>query len=138
MRRAQVAPLFARVPPQTYGGTEIVSLLAEKLVGRGHDVTLFATGGARTQARLRPVRPCGLYETWAQSGYWKPEYAHLAGAVEALRDSSEYDLVHFNMGTFSVPLADLARVPTVHSMPSPLGAEDLWTLDRFPNATVTA
>lgn len=139
MRIAQVAPLFARVPPETYGGTErVVSLLTEELVRRGHDVTLFATADARTKARLRPIRECGLYESWADGGYWKPEYAHLASAVEALRDSAEFDVIHFHMGTFSVPLADLARVPTIHSMPSPLGAEDLWTLERFPKATVTA
>jgi glycosyltransferase involved in cell wall biosynthesis len=139
MRIAQVAPLFARVPPETYGGTErVVSFLTEELVRRGHDVTLFATADARTKARLRPILNCSLYDTWAQSGYWKPEYAHLASAAEALRDSGEFDLVHFHMGTFSIPLAALARVPTIHSLPSPLGAEDLWTLDRFPEATVTA
>lgn len=44
MRIAQVAPLGERVPPLTYGGTElVVGLLTNELVQRGHDVTLFAT-----------------------------------------------------------------------------------------------
>ena len=42
MRIAQVAPLYERVPPKLYGGTErIVSYLTEELVKQGHDVTLF-------------------------------------------------------------------------------------------------
>src|SRR5438045_1515249 len=53
MRIAQVAPLFERVPPDQYGGTErVVSYLTEELVARGHTVTLFASGDSVTQARL--------------------------------------------------------------------------------------
>jgi len=41
MRIAQIAPLWERVPPTGYGGTElIVGLLTDELVRRGHDVTL--------------------------------------------------------------------------------------------------
>ena len=55
MRIAQVAPLYERVPPLLYGGTErVVSYLTEELVRQGHDVTLFASGDSRTQARLVP------------------------------------------------------------------------------------
>jgi hypothetical protein len=44
MRIAQIAPLFERVPPRLYGGSErIVSYLTEELVRQGHDVTLFAS-----------------------------------------------------------------------------------------------
>jgi hypothetical protein len=45
LRIAQVAPLFERLPPQLYGGTErVVSYLTEDLVRQGHAVTLFASG----------------------------------------------------------------------------------------------
>ena len=58
MRIAQLAPTFERVPPRTYGGTElVVGLITEELVARGHDVTLFASGDSRTRARLRSVTP---------------------------------------------------------------------------------
>ena len=57
MRIAQVAPLYERVPPLYYGGTErIVSYLTEELVDQGHEVTLFASGDSLTQAKL--VSPC--------------------------------------------------------------------------------
>lgn len=56
MRIAQVAPLFERVPPRLYGGTErIVAYLTDELLALGHDVTLFASGDSITKARLFPV-----------------------------------------------------------------------------------
>ena len=59
MRIAQIAPLYERVPPRLYGGTErVVSYLSEELVRLGHDVTLFASGDSKTSARL--VRCCEM------------------------------------------------------------------------------
>src|SRR5262249_6238056 len=63
MRIAQVAPLFASVPPRRYGGTErVVSWLTEELVRKGHEVTLFASGDSVTKARLVPVCPRALWQ----------------------------------------------------------------------------
>lgn len=56
MRIAQIAPLWERVPPLGYGGTElVVSLLTDELVRRGHEVTLFASGDSITLAKLQSV-----------------------------------------------------------------------------------
>ena len=53
LRIAQVAPLYESVPPELYGGTElVVSELTEGLIRRGHDVVLFASGDSTTRARL--------------------------------------------------------------------------------------
>jgi glycosyltransferase involved in cell wall biosynthesis len=53
MRIAQIAPPWLAVPPKGYGGIEwVVSLLADGLVERGHEVTLFATGDSSTKATL--------------------------------------------------------------------------------------
>src|ERR1043166_6947334 len=57
MRIAQVAPLYERVPPEQYGGTErVVSYLTEELVRLGHAVPLFASGDSIPRARL--IAPC--------------------------------------------------------------------------------
>ena len=61
MRIAQIAPLYERIPPKLYGGTErTVSYITEELVRRGHDVTLFAAGDAETSATLHPACPQAL------------------------------------------------------------------------------
>ena len=58
LRIAQIAPLYERIPPKLYGGTErVVSYITEELVRRGHDVTLFAAGDAQTSAILHPACP---------------------------------------------------------------------------------
>ena len=53
MKIAQIAPPWFAVPPTGYGGIElVVAILADGLAERGHDVTLFASGGSRTKATL--------------------------------------------------------------------------------------
>jgi glycosyltransferase involved in cell wall biosynthesis len=54
MKIAIISTPFLATPPQLYGGTELmVHELAEGLVERGHDVTVFATGDSRTSGELR-------------------------------------------------------------------------------------
>src|ERR1700738_5648122 len=61
LRIAQIAPLYERVPPKLYGGSErVVSYITEELVRRGHDVTLFASGDSLTSGRLAPGCPQAL------------------------------------------------------------------------------
>jgi len=53
VRIALLAPAWFAVPPVRYGGIEwVVSHLADGLVERGHDVTLFAAGDSKTKAKL--------------------------------------------------------------------------------------
>ena len=61
MRIAQIAPLYEAVPPRLYGGTErIVAHLTDALVALGHDVTLFASAEAHTQAKLVACRDLAI------------------------------------------------------------------------------
>jgi len=65
LRIAQVAPLWTRIPPATYGGIEVLmKLLIDDLVAQGHDVTLFGSGDCFTDARLHPVTELNLTETF--------------------------------------------------------------------------
>ena len=48
LKIAQIAPMWFSVPPKKYGGTEkIISFLTEKLIEKGHKVTLFASGDSK-------------------------------------------------------------------------------------------
>src|SRR2546428_14029018 len=63
LRVAMLAPISWRVPPRHYGPWEqFASLLTEGLVGRGVDVTLFATADSLTRARLLGAAPTGYSE----------------------------------------------------------------------------
>src|SRR5947199_2079981 len=96
MRIGIVAPVWIAVPPEGYGGIElVVSLLTEELVARGHDVTLFASGDSRTKATLRAA-----YETAPTNRIWEaePEAAHVGQAYKFAAASYEagegFDLIH--------------------------------------------
>ena len=68
-RVALLAPIGRPTPPVGYGPWEQVAYdIAEGLVARGLDVTLFATGNSRTRAHLDYVVPVGIDEDPALDG----------------------------------------------------------------------
>jgi glycosyltransferase involved in cell wall biosynthesis len=112
---AQVAPLWEPVPPAGYGGTErIVSYLAEELVQRGHDVTLFASGDSRTSARLVPVVDTALRLAGASPDAGFAHHVRLLARV--FRDAASFDLIHCHTDYLALPFSWLVRTPTVHTI----------------------
>jgi glycosyltransferase involved in cell wall biosynthesis len=115
MRIAEVAPLFERVPPALYGGTErVVAYLTDELVAQGHDVTLFASGDSRTTAALVPVSPRALRLDPACRDHlaWHVLMTELVAA-----HAEVFDIVHFHIGFIHFPLVrrlDVAHVTTLH------------------------
>src|SRR6476646_7308412 len=111
MRIAQVAPLYERVPPMTYGGTErVVSYLTEELVRQGHDVTLFASGDSITTARLRA--PCER-ATRLDPVCQDPLARHILMLGAVYEQADEFDIIHSHTDYLCLPLARLCRVPTL-------------------------
>ena len=114
MRIAQVAPLWERVPPPTYGGIElVVGLLTDELVKRGHDVTLFAAGDSITLAKLTSVHPQALRldPTVQERGIYD-----LLQLAQVYDRAAEFDLIHSHMGCAALPYARLTKTPTVHTL----------------------
>jgi glycosyltransferase involved in cell wall biosynthesis len=128
MRIAQVAPLYERVPPRLYGGTErIVSYLTEELVRKGHDVTLFASGDSITQAEL--VAPC---ETALRLN---PNVAdaipyHIVMLDQILERADEFDVIHFHLDLFHFPAARRLRTPNLTTLHGRLDLPDLQPFYR--------
>lgn len=103
MRIAQLAPLIESVPPNGYGGSElVVSLLTEELVKRGHEVTLFASADSTTQARLIPCAPEGLRRA---EGIAPTRWAayDLRSLLEVERMQKKFDIIHNHLGCISLP-----------------------------------
>jgi glycosyltransferase involved in cell wall biosynthesis len=111
---ALLGPIAWRTPPRHYGPWEqVTSLLAEGLVARGVDVTLFATLDSLTSARLEGVSATGYAETPELDGrVW--EALHVAHAFER---SADFDLVHSHLDWLPLAFAHACRAPlltTIH------------------------
>src|SRR5262245_7235068 len=126
MRIAQIAPLYESVPPHGYGGTErVVSYLTEELVAGGHDVTLFASGDSRTQARLVPASPEPLR---LSSPPTDPLIPHIIMLERALAGAGEFDVIHAHVDAICLPFARRSPVPVVSTLHGRLDLEELVPL----------
>jgi glycosyltransferase involved in cell wall biosynthesis len=118
MRIAQIAPPWFAVPPQGYGGIElVVALLADGFAARGHDVTLFASGGSETKANLvsplaDPPDPALLGNVW---------YDTLHAVASYLAIGDEFDVVHDHSGIIGPAMGALRRdhPPVFHTLHGP-------------------
>ena len=118
-RVAILSPVAWRTPPRQYGAWETVaSNLAEGLVARGWDVTLFASGDSVTTARLHAVVPRG-YEEDRSVDPKVAEYLHIP---EVFEHADEFDLIHSHYDFMALAYTRLVRTPvvtTIHGFSSP-------------------
>ena len=139
LRIALVPPLWARVAPATQGGVEyIVYLLAEELVRRGHEVTVFTSGDSPTMARIEALCECNMIEAMERSWASEYEYFETCNIAEALQQSHSFDIIHFHVGAYAIPLGALSRAPVLHTLHNPITPDAIWLLQRYPNVAVTA
>ncbi len=122
LRIAQIAPLYERVPPKLYGGTErVVSYLTEELVARGHKVTLFASGDSITKAKLHSGYPEAL-RLAGNNEYGV--FAHFPMISDAYKDGDKrFDIVHGHVDYWTFPLAEVCSVPSVTTLHGRLDIE---------------
>lgn len=104
MRIGMIAPPWSPLPPQRYGGIElVVSMLTEGLVGRGHEVTLFASGDSVTRAHLSYIFARAPFEQIADGSL---EVVH---SLDAYTRAREFDLIHDHDGLASGAMGALVH-----------------------------
>lgn len=150
MRIALIAPIYEACPPPGYGGIElVVSLLAERLVALGHEVTLFATGDSRTSAELRWREPRALRNLHGpslsdaeaaarQSADLAAEMLHVA---DALRAAGEFDVIHNHAGYPGIAMASLVDTPVVSTLHGPFTPDNrgfFRVMRRHPFVAISA
>jgi glycosyltransferase involved in cell wall biosynthesis len=119
MKVAVLSPAAWRTPPRMYGPWEqVASNIAEGLIEKGIDVTLFATGDSITKGRLEYIceQPY-LENTDLDPKVW--ECLHISHIME---QASKYDLIHNNYDFLPLTYSSLIKTPmvtTIHGFSSP-------------------
>ena len=118
-RIAVLSPVAWRTPPRHYGAWETVAgNIAEGLVARGWDVTLFATADSITRARLHAVVERG-YEEDPELDPKVCEYLHIS---EVFEHAADFDLIHSHYDFMALSYTRLVKTPvvtTIHGFSSP-------------------
>jgi glycosyltransferase involved in cell wall biosynthesis len=136
LRIAQVAPIAAPVRPgSTRSIEQLVYLLTEELVRRGHEVTLFATGDSQTSAALHAVYPRG-YED--DESLWNWEFHEALHAAAAFERAGEFDVIHSHVYHLALPFTRLVTTPVVHSYHILPDDDVAQSYARYPEAHVVA
>ena len=124
---ALLAPCWLTVPPDGYGGIEaMVARLADGLVERGHDVTLFASGGSETKAVLESA----YEEAPGMAEAVDKPYLEFAHVLDAYDQAERFDVLHdhtFPTGpSIGSHVDETAVVHTVHGPPADPSARPIY------------
>jgi glycosyltransferase involved in cell wall biosynthesis len=117
---AVIAPPWYPIPPDGYGGIElVVALLAHGLEKAGHTVRLLAAEGSREGAVM--LADAAWSKDLGSSDGILRELTYLSRAVDYLRDNPDVDIIHDHAGfasTLTASLLDIA--PVVHTVHGPI------------------
>ncbi|MEO7556710.1 MAG: glycosyltransferase family 4 protein, partial [Acidimicrobiales bacterium] len=94
------------------------SLLAEGLVERRHDVTLFATADSVTTAKLVATAEAG----WSEDPTIDPKVAECTHIASAFERAGDFDIIHNGFDFLPLTYSSLVRTPvvtTIHGFSSP-------------------
>jgi glycosyltransferase involved in cell wall biosynthesis len=136
MRIAELAPVAMPVTPGEGDSIEqLVSLLTDELVRRGHEVTLFATADSVTSAELRSCHRRGYREDEELWDWRLPETINAAFAFE---QAAEFEVIHSHTYHFALPFTRFVSVPTAHTYHVQLGPEVVRAFQFYPEANLVA
>jgi glycosyltransferase involved in cell wall biosynthesis len=119
MKIAILAPVAWRTPPRHYGPWEqVASNIAEGMVKKGVEVTLFATGDSITAGKLETICEKGYEEDRTQDAKVL-ECLHISNLMEK---ADQFDLIHNNFDFLPLTYSGLIKTPiitTIHGFSSP-------------------
>jgi glycosyltransferase involved in cell wall biosynthesis len=126
MKVAMVAPPWFKIPPEGYGGIEVViHLLIEGLINKGHKVTLCTIGESSTRASTFRVfdEEQKSYLDAPPSSFLNVLATHtLSSYLEISR--GDYDIIHDHTWKEGLLAGAFFDTPVVHTVHSPFDAEN--------------
>jgi len=118
MKIAVLSPVAWRTPPRKYGPWEqVTSNIAEGLIEKGVDVTLFATADSITKGRLESV--CEY--SYSEHPELDPKVCECLHISNIMEQADKFDLLHNNFDFLPLTYSRLIRTPmitTIHGFSS--------------------
>lgn len=132
MKIAQVAPLIYDIPPEKYGGVELVIYyLINGLKEKGHTITLFTTEDSKVE-----IEKVTITKKLAGKDIKTIKKFEFIEAAEVIKRQEEFDIVHIHYYPFSqqwiftLGLLEIPFLFTLHSVLDLKGLKKLFNL--FP------
>ncbi len=139
MKIALLAPFEEAVPPEKYGGTELViSNLCETLIDYGHRVYLLGTGDSQTRANLISIFPQAIRKEKIASDLTLRNTLKYIGIGRVFDEllKLDIDIIHNHIGWRFIPFAHHFRVPTITTLHGPLDVPyQQFVYGSFPSAS---
>lgn len=114
---------------------QLVGLLTDELVRRGHAVTLFATGDSMTMAEIDALYERG-YEH--DEELWDWHFHETMNAAHAFERARDFDVIHSHSYHFALPFTRLVPTPVLHTYHVEVGPDVLDAYRRYPQACLVA
>ena len=119
MKIAILSSIAWRTPPRKYGPWEQVSSnIAEGLIERGLEVTLFASGDSVTNGELASVSE----HPYAEDASIDPKVAECLHISHLMEQANNFDIIHNNFDFLPLTYSKLIKTPmvtTIHGFSSP-------------------
>ncbi len=132
MNIALLAPLWKKIPPEKYGGTElIVSYLASGFTKIGHNVTTFACLGSELPGTVVPVIPRPMYDLLTGFDWSGIQPYEFLSFFEFAKRAKDFDIVHNHMGLHPIALSPLLAIPMVTTLHSSLPPDFPYLAEAF-------
>ncbi|MEK7537217.1 MAG: glycosyltransferase family 4 protein [Patescibacteria group bacterium] len=124
MKIALVAPIDEHIPPKKYGGIgRIVSILANGLTSKGHNVILLGPGDSETNAKVIPIFPKSISglkayrnDPLARAAYFQSAVAKIV----AILQKQKFDIINNHLGWRLVPFHKILPSPLITTLHTPL------------------
>ena len=126
MRVGMIAPPWFKIPPEGYGGIEVVvHLLVEGLIDRGHEVTLCTVGSSSTRASQLNIFDGEMkdYLDAPASSFLNIALTHALACYEEI-PHDEIDIIHDHTWKEGLLAAAFIDRPVVHTVHGPFDEEN--------------
>jgi glycosyltransferase involved in cell wall biosynthesis len=134
MNIAILSPLWKKVPPQKYGGIELVVYnLAKGLNCLGHKTTTFACAGSRVDGELETVIPDEMYKLIGGFKWDAIEPYELLSYYKLGLRIDDFDIIHNHIGLHPAFLAPFCHIPFLTTLHSSLPPDFRYLSDEFKN-----